>query len=150
MRPTIYPQEWTAADNRRHETGGTIATLKRILFPPWRTARGRATRPWCAGIYWVTGRGYRRDGRFFACEVELLDQVQAELRAKCRAVRFEITHHVLKPDSLDPAEVLRTAPTSNAYRSDLSTSPTAADRMPPCMIPTPSDGASSTRAPPDG
>ena len=63
LRPDVYPQEWTAADDRRHEIDGTLATLKRVLFPPWRTAKGRATRPWCTGLYWVAGRGYRRDGR---------------------------------------------------------------------------------------
>ena len=98
MLPSIYRQEWTGADDRKHEIGSTLATLKRVLFPPWRTAKGLATRPWCTGLYWVAGRGYRRDGRFFACPVDDLDTMKAELREKCRAVRFEITHHVLKPD----------------------------------------------------
>ena len=150
LRPDVYPQEWTAADDRRHEIDGTLATLKRVLFPPWRTAKGRATRPWCTGLYWVAGRGYRRDGRVFACEVEKLDQIETELREKCRAVRFEITHPVLKPDGPDPAEVLRTAPSRDIGCPDLSTSSTDTDWLPPWMIPAPAEGASSTRAPPDG
>ena len=96
-----------------------------MLFPPWRTAKGRVTRPWLTGRYWVAGRGHRRDGRFFACEVEKRDQIKAELREKCRAVRFEITHHVLKPDGPDLAEVLRTAPSRDTCRRGLSTSATA-------------------------
>ena len=63
-----------------------------MLFPPWRTTKGLVTRPWLTGRYWVAGRGHRRDGRFFACQVEKLDQIKAELREKCRAVRFEITY----------------------------------------------------------
>ena len=148
LLPEIYRQEWTGADDRRHEIGGTLAALRRVLFPPWRTAKGLATRSWCTGLYWVAGRGYRRDGRFFACPVDDLDAMKAELREKCRAVRFEITHHVLKPN--DQAEVLRTAPIYNAGWAGLSTSAPAADRMTPWMTPTPADGASSTRAPPDG
>jgi hypothetical protein len=150
LRPDLYPQEWTAADDRRHELGGTLATLKRVLFPPGRIANGRATRPWCIGLYWVAGRGFRSDGRFFACEVEQLDQVQAELRQKCRAVRFEITHHVLKPDGPDPAEVLRNAPSKDSDSAGLSASRPAARSMPPWMIPTSAQGAAATRAPPDG
>jgi hypothetical protein len=150
LRPDIYPQEWTAADDRRHELGGTLATLKRVLFPPWRNAKGRARRPWCVGRYWVAGRGHRRDGRSFACEIEQLDQVKAELRAKCRALRFEVTHHVLKPDGPDPAEVLRSAPSKNSDCAGLSTSEAEAERMPPWMVWTAAEGSSSTRAPPDG
>jgi hypothetical protein len=108
LLPGIYREQWTANDDRRHEIGGTLATLKRVLFPPWRTTKGLATRPWCAGLYWVAGRGYRRDGRFFACPADEIEAMKAELRAKCRSVRFEITHAVLKPDGL--SEVLRTAP----------------------------------------
>ena len=37
-------------DDRKHEIGSTIATLKRVLFPPWRTAKGLSTRPWCTGL----------------------------------------------------------------------------------------------------
>ena len=146
----IYPQEWTAADDRKHEIDGTLATLKRVLFPPWRDRKGPYHAPWLAGRYWVAGRGHRRDGRFFACEVEKLDQIKAELREKCRAVRFEITHSVLKPDGPDPAEVLRTAPSRDIGCPDLSTSSTVAGWMPPWMVPTPAEGASSTHAPPDG
>jgi hypothetical protein len=91
-----------------------------------------------------------RDGRVFACEVEKLDQIETELREKCRAVRFEITHPVLKPDGPDPAEVLRTAPSRDIGCPDLSTSSTETDWLPPWMIPAPAEGASSTRAPPDG
>ena len=150
LLPSIYRQEWTGADDRKHEIGGTLAALKRVLFPPWRTAKGLVTRPWCTGLYWVAGRGYRRDGRFFACPVDELDTIRAELRAQCRAVRFEITHHVLKPDSADQAEVLRTTPSSDTCRADLSTSAAPDDWVPPRMTPTPTEGASSTRAPPDG
>jgi hypothetical protein len=64
LLPLIYLQEWTGADDRRHEIGGTLATLKRILFSPWPATKGLATRPWLAGRYWVAGRGHRRDGRF--------------------------------------------------------------------------------------
>jgi hypothetical protein len=97
LRPLIYPKPWTASDDRKYEIGGALTTLKRVLFPPWRTVKGRVVRPWCAGRYWVVGRGFRHEGRFFACAVDKLDQVKAELREKCRAVRFEITHQVLKP-----------------------------------------------------
>ena len=48
-------------------------------------------------------------------------------------MRFEITHHVLKPDGADQAEVLRTAPSNDTGWPDLSTSATAADWMPPWM-----------------
>ena len=150
LLPLIYRQEWTGADDRLHETGGPLATLKRVLFPPWRITKGLATRPWCTGLYWVAGRGYRRDGRFFACPVDDLDTMKSELRAKCRAVRFEITHHVLKQDGPHHAEVLRTAPINDTGWPDLSTSATADDWAPPWMVPTPAGGTSSTRAPPDG
>ena len=150
LLPSIYRQEWTGADDRKHEIGGTLATLKRVLFPPWRTTKGLATRPWCTGLYWVAGRGYRRDGRFFASPVDDLDAMKSELRAKCRAVRFEIIHHVLKPDGPHNAEVLRTAPINDTGWPDLSTSTTADDWSPPWMVPTPAGGTSSTRAPPDG
>jgi hypothetical protein len=148
LLPKIYGQEWTGRDDRRHEIGGTLATLKRVLFPPFGAARGRAAQPWCSGLYWVAGRGHRREGRFFACPVEQLEDMKRELRDKCRAVSFVITHDVLKPDS--PAEVLRTPPRSYTDGPILSTSPTPADCTPPWMIPTPAEGASSTRAPPDG
>jgi hypothetical protein len=44
LRPGIYPQEWTAAHGRRHEIGGTLATLKRVLF------RVRRALPWAAAL----------------------------------------------------------------------------------------------------
>ena len=150
LLPSIYPQWWTGADDRKHEIGGTLTTLRRVLFPPYRVAKGLARRPWLAGRYYVAGRGHRRDGRLFACPVDELDAMKAELRETCRAVRFEITHHVLKPGGPDLAEVLRAAPKREANCPDLSTSSTDADRMPSWMVSTPAAGASSTRAPPDG
>jgi hypothetical protein len=150
LLPEIYRQEWTGADDRRHEIGGTLAALKRVLFPPWPVAKGKVRRPWLVGRFYVAGRGHRRDGRFFACPVDDLDAMKSELRAKCRAVRFEITHHVLKPDGPHHAEVLRTAPINDTGWPDLSTSAMADDRAPPWMVPTPAGGTSSTRAPPDG
>jgi hypothetical protein len=93
-------------DRSRLLIGGTLATLKRVLFPPFGASRPVHSCPYifgrCAGLYWVAGRGHRREGRFFACPVEQLEDMKRELRDKCRAVSFVITHDVLKPDSLPP------------------------------------------------
>ncbi|MFL5253944.1 MAG: hypothetical protein ACJ8AI_13815 [Rhodopila sp.] len=140
----IYPQAWTGADDRRHEIGGTLATLKKVIFPAFRLSGGVATRPWLAGHYWVAGRGHRRDGRFFACPADEGEAMKAELRDKCRAVRFE--YALLTPDR----EVTRTAPSIPLAEGILVTSPDDDDQMPPWMIPARAEGAAGLRAPPDG
>jgi hypothetical protein len=96
LHPKIYKAAWTAEYDRKSETGGFLATVRRVLFPVWQ--RQGPTIPMCAGRYWVAGRGHRREGRAFVCSATMLEDVKALLRERCRATDFQITDRCLKPD----------------------------------------------------
>jgi hypothetical protein len=63
-------------------------------------------------------------------------------------VKFEITHHALRPDDSLPAEVLRTAPSRDISGQGLSTSGVGPCREPSWMPPTPAAGVSTMSVPP--
>jgi hypothetical protein len=144
MHPGIYKAAWTGQDDRKFEAGGFLATVRRVLVPGWRR-QGPAI-PVCAGRYWVAGRGWRRGGRAFVCQVTMLEDVKALLRERCEATDFEITDPCLKPDP----ELTRTPLNRLPSNSSLVT------YGPPDPIPSAWSIAEAatrretTRAPPDG
>jgi hypothetical protein len=88
IHPEIYPKPHTAEYDVKHEVGGMIPTLQRVLYPRWWGDRQRPT--WCVLRYWVKGRGNRALGREAACPAGMVAWAKERLREACGAVRFEI------------------------------------------------------------
>lgn len=91
VHPAIYPHGWTGQNDRRLEAGGFLATVLRVLSPPWRQGPREA---WVVGRYWPAGRGRRTEGRTFVSTVRQLALSMLVLRERCGADRIVVDREI--------------------------------------------------------
>jgi hypothetical protein len=95
VHPEIYPKPHSAEYDVKHETGGMIAALQRVLYPKWWGDRPRP--PWAVLRYWLKGRGNRTSGFEAACPEGRVAWAAERLRVDLGAVRVEFVASVHRP-----------------------------------------------------